>query len=122
MIIQDGFEYGFNPQACSSCGGRCCKGRPGYIWISQEEIEELAKFLDVTEKELEKGCLKRVGEKTSIKDYSYKNERVCFFFDNEKNNCSIYAVRPKQCRTFPFWDSLKNEREYLEEECPAVVY
>lgn len=48
------------------------------------------------------------------------DERGCFFFDRGKKNCSIYEFRPKQCKTFPFWEGVT--KEYLERECPGVIF
>lgn len=39
------------------------------------------------------------------------------------NGCKIYAVRPRQCVTFPFWESnLQNiaEWEKLKNTCPGI--
>ncbi|MCV6607676.1 MAG: YkgJ family cysteine cluster protein [Campylobacterales bacterium] len=122
MMIKEGFNFSFNPTKCEECGGKCCKGESGNIWVDEKEIESIANFLNVTEEALEKGCLKSISGKFSIKDIQVKSERVCFFFDLEKQNCSIYDVRPTQCRTFPFWENVKNNRKYLEDECPAIVF
>ena len=29
--------------SCTRCGA-CCTGAPGYVWVSAEEIEQLAEF------------------------------------------------------------------------------
>ncbi len=34
----------------------------------------------------------------------------CIFLENKK--CSIYSVRPTQCRTYPFWPSIMSESEW----------
>ncbi len=121
-ITKEGFDFSFNPDGCKDCKGRCCKGEAGFIWVDKNEIENIVKFLNVSFDEFEKGCLKKVNGNYSIKDIAYQGERVCFFFDTEKNNCSIYEVRPSQCRTFPFWDRFKENRKDLEQECPAIVF
>ncbi|MCW5198833.1 hypothetical protein VU06_03705 [Desulfobulbus sp. F3] len=36
------FPYQFNPAACATCGGRCCRGAGGYVWVSWEELEAMA--------------------------------------------------------------------------------
>ncbi len=43
-----------------------------------------------------------------------------YFFDEKKLNCSIYEHRPKQCRTFPFWEYFKKNYNELEKECIGV--
>jgi Fe-S-cluster containining protein len=39
----------------------------------------------------------------------------------EKRLCKIYNSRPKQCRTFPFWEDFKNNTKELIKECPGVI-
>ena len=40
-----GFEYEFDETMCKNCGGRCCIGESGYIWIDENEIANLSEFL-----------------------------------------------------------------------------
>ncbi len=45
----------------------------------------------------------------------------CIFYDAAKG-CTVYAQRPKQCRTWPFWDSnLTSPERWAEVEgvCPG---
>ena len=49
-----------------------------------------------------------------------KDNYACVFFDLEKKCCSIYEARPTQCRTFPFWDYFKENKEEVFKECPAI--
>ena len=64
----------------------------------------------------------KAGYKYSIKERQIsKDSYACVFFDLNKKQCSIYDVRPTQCRTFPFWEYFKNNIEEVKEECPAIV-
>ena len=118
LISKEGFSYKFNPDACKSCEGNCCIGESGYIWVSPIEIKEIAKFLGINEEEFKKEYLIKVGYKYSIKEKPYKGGFACVFFDN---GCKIYEVRPKQCRTFPFWDYFKDKVDELKKECPGII-
>ena len=45
----------------------------------------------------------------------------CQFLENKK--CSIYAARPMQCRTWPFWKENMNVKKWNEELinfCPGI--
>jgi len=42
-----------------------------------------------------------VGRQRSLRE---KANGDCIFFDR-RQGCTIYPVRPRQCRTWPFWDS-----------------
>lgn len=123
VIKRDGYKYGFNPQACSTCGGHCCTGESGYIWVKRKEIEEISDFLDISVEKFAIMYLKRVKHRYTLLEYKReeKNDFACIFFDDQIKGCSIYPVRPLQCRIFPFWDHFKNNREEVEKECPGIV-
>lgn len=121
LIYKDGFDFCFDQTLCSQCEGNCCIGEPGYIWINKDEIENLAKYLNITTQELKYNYLKKVGYKYSIKELKLRgSNHVCIFFDTEKKQCCVYDARPMQCRTFPFWDYFKNNRQEVFLECQAV--
>lgn len=122
IIKKEGFSYGFNPKGCESCQGNCCIGESGNIWINKEEMENLSKYLNISLDELRVKYLEKRGYKYSIKEVKLAEDNyACFFFDLEKRQCSIYDVRPVQCRTFPFWDYFKTRENEVKKECPAIV-
>jgi hypothetical protein len=41
----------------------------------------------------------------------------CVFFDNETRKCNVYEARPRQCRTWPFWNSNIRTPEAWEQTC-----
>ncbi len=120
MIKQEGFSYTFNPSACESCGGRCCTGESGYIWISPKEANAMAKSLDLSLSLFAQKYLLKIGYKLSIKEKAFQDGYACVFFDEDKKQCSVYETRPKQCRSFPFWDYFKSNLSELEKECPGI--
>jgi len=115
-----GYPYSFNPEACKRCPGRCCNGESGNVWVSREEIDAIAEFLGINPKEFILEYLRQVSGCYSIKDLRSANNYACVFFDEIKNGCSIYPVRPEQCRTFPFWSHFKEHPEKVFEECPGT--
>jgi hypothetical protein len=47
----------------------------------------------------------------------------CTFFDGKSRGCTIYPVRPRQCRTWPFWNSnLESPESWAEvrQVCPGA--
>ena len=118
LICKDGFDYCFHEDACKECEGNCCIGESGYIWVTREEIKNIANFLKMDVEAFIDKYLFKVGYKFSIKEKKYKNGFACIFFDN---GCQIYPVRPKQCKSFPFWDYFKDKIELLQKECPGVI-
>lgn len=102
---------------CVRCG-ECCRGEPGYVWVRDPEIVAIARALCLSRAEfLERYCRKVFGDISLIE---HPNGDCVFW---TPRGCEIYAVRPVQCRTFPFW------REYVRSEagwaaaarrCPGV--
>lgn len=66
--------------------------------------------------------MRKVGFKMSFKEVEFEDGFACIFFDTQKRNCSIYDFRPKQCRTFPFWEYFKTHQKELEKECIGICY
>ena len=88
---------------CLQCGNCCSGPEQGYVWITRPEIELAAEFLDIPIGELRKKYLKRVGMRTTV--IEQQGTRDCAFLqkiDGQKR-CTIYSVRPSQCRNWPFW-------------------
>lgn len=89
---------------CVGCGNCCAGPEEGYIWISKTEIDLLAKELRLSPEEVRSKFLRRYGTRSSIKEDPKTKD--CIFLTPSQNGCrgcAIYAVRPNQCRTWPFW-------------------
>lgn len=120
---EEGYNYSFNPNACEECGGNCCTGESGYIYLNQTEMEAIAAFLKLSLEEFAQQYLFKNGYKFSIKEkVIVKGSYDCIFFDREIKGCGIYPVRPTQCRTFPFWPYFKTHKEELRAECPGIIF
>lgn len=122
MIEKEGFDYQFSPSACDSCQGRCCTGESGYIYATLPELEAMALLLGLEWEVFATNYLKKTANGFSLKEVRYNESYDCIFYDRASNGCSIYDARPKQCRTFPFWDYFKHHKEELLAECPGISY
>ncbi len=121
IIKQEGFDFAFDSALCATCNGACCIGESGYIWISKDEINKLAVHLKLSIEEFSLKYLIKVGYKYSLKEVELEKENyACVFFDIEKRQCSVYEFRPSQCRTFPFWEYFKTNKQEVFKECLAV--
>ena len=99
---------------CSQCGD-CCTGAPGYVWVNKEEIASLASeagelYISVFEEKY----VRRIGIRKSLKEFPNGD---CVFFDGELRTCKVYNARPRQCRTWPFWDSNLKTPEDWQRTC-----
>ena len=121
IVTKEGFSYGFMPSACAVCGGKCCTGESGYIYVNKSEMERLADFLKIDVEELKERYLYKSGYKYSIKEREREGSFECVFYDAAQNGCIVYGARPIQCRTFPFWDYYKTRVDEIKQECPGIV-
>ncbi len=122
LIFKEGYGYGFDTSACESCGGSCCTGESGYIWVKHDEIEKIADFVNLRVEDFATMYLKKVKHRYSLREKKLAPENyACVFFDEKNRGCSIYPVRPLQCRTFPFWEQFKDDEEEVRKECPGIV-
>jgi len=116
------YNYRFDPNACEACGGACCTGESGYIWTKYDEIEKMADFFNLSIEDFSQQYLKKVKHRYSLIEKKLAVDNyACIFFDASKKRCSIYPVRPLQCRTFPFWEQFKDDEVSLREECVGVL-
>lgn len=96
--------------SCTGCGA-CCTGSPGYVWVTPEEIQQIAAHLNLELQEFVDLYVRQIGDQYSLKEVGPQFD--CVFLKGK--GCSIYEVRPTQCRTFPFWPRLMKSREAWEE-------
>ncbi len=88
--------------------------------ISDAEIGALAGHFQLADREFRE-IYTRLLPKGEI-SLREKSTHECIFFDRERG-CTIYALRPRQCRTWPFWSSVVFSEERWREEsedCPGM--
>lgn len=112
------YENGVKFQCIPGCA-RCCRGE-GYVYVSDNEAIEIAKFLKLSTVEFLKQYTKFNEEGQRILIDKHNKVECIFLSDNYK--CEIYNVRPIQCKTYPFWTRIFKDRESLNYEklhCPG---
>jgi Fe-S-cluster containining protein len=117
-FYHDGLRF-----SCKRCSA-CCRGGPGFVFLSRADAENIAKSLDMRLEEFTQAYCRWIdwdggnGEKRlSLKE---KTSLDCVFW---KDGCLIYQNRPIQCKTYPFWASmLGSEEEWLciTSGCPGA--
>ena len=121
IILKEGFDFGFKPDACGTCSGKCCIGEPGRIWINQQEILKISSLLQINPVDYIHTYLLHIGNRFSIKERFTEEGLECVFFDRSNNQCSIYKARPSQCRKYPFWEHYRDDMEQVIRDCPGIV-
>jgi len=110
-------EFQFECQKC----GNCCGAMEGITYIDIDEIFELGEklpcsikallenYIDVSEKII------RINKKEiKFKFFMIRQQKdACIFLQGPE--CRIYSARPFQCRQFPFWYELFNNKKIYRE-------
>jgi Fe-S-cluster containining protein len=104
---QDGLRF-----RCTRCG-HCCTGEPGFVWVNDEELAAIAGQRGETVEEVMALYTRMAPQGRTLRE---KANGDCVFYDREQG-CTIYPVRPRQCRTWPFWESNVVTRETWERTC-----
>lgn len=104
---RDGLRF-----SCTRCG-HCCTGAPGDVWVNDEEIAAIARYRGESVEELTAVHTRPAGSERSLRERSNGD---CVFLDHT-GGCTIYPVRPRQCRTWPFWESNVQTPEDWQHTC-----
>ena len=108
--------------SCVSGCVYCCGVEPGYVFLSQVDLDRLCKHTNLSQDEFIRTYCHYVdmGAAKMISLLEKKNND-CIFLG--KTGCTVYEARPIQCRTYPFWSSVVESKESWDEEallCPGI--
>lgn len=113
---------------CTQCGN-CCTGPPGAVWFTDEEGDAMALQVGLEPDAFRKQYARRLGRRWTLKEHHTKHGYDCIFLDREtvpgKAICGMYAARPGQCRTWPFWpENVRTQASWdrvkSETPCPGM--
>jgi Fe-S-cluster containining protein len=110
-FFDQGLRFG-----CIRCG-HCCTGDPGIVYVSPDELAPLAAHLQIPIEATIERYLSPWRDGHTVREAVGGN---CLFFHQ---GCSIYPVRPSQCRTWPFWINNLRSRpswERVARDCPGI--
>lgn len=96
---------------CTGCG-KCCSGSPGYVWVDHNDIEQMAEYLKLPINQFKRRYLRQKNGRYALIELPSMNYSCVFLQDNR---CTVYPVRPAQCRTFPWWISNLSSKEAWNE-------
>ncbi|QDT15305.1 YkgJ family cysteine cluster protein [Alienimonas californiensis] len=88
--------------------------------MDDEEQAAIAEAAGISLMELRLKRTRLIGGRVSLRERANGD---CTFLDPNTRKCTVYAARPVQCRTWPFWDSNLNtpaDWERTKAECPGA--
>lgn len=124
MLLAEGrecFYEGGLRFGCENGCSRCCCGEPGYVWMSGEEAVAISRHLGLHITDFLERYTQDTPSGISFLDLEEKNWNCIMLGDDGR--CSIYGVRPRQCRTYPFWTANLRSAEAWKSAslaCPGI--
>lgn len=103
---------------CTRCGN-CCTGQPGFVWVNGDEIAAIAAARGEPVEEVTAMFTRRAHRGLTLRE---KPNGDCVFFERDQG-CTVYEARPRQCRSWPFWESNLTTPAAWEKtkiECPGA--
>ncbi len=108
--------------------GQCCvsHGEYGFVYVTASDRKRMAVLRGISTSEFtRKFCLKDEGlfrlRDGESDDPAAPSAKPCVFLKQKR--CTVYAARPAQCRTWPFWPetmSAKGWAKDVAQFCPGV--
>ena len=102
---------------CQSGCTKCCEVR-GFVYLTENDLSRAASYLHMSCEDFETKYVIRYP--TLLRLRKPLNSQ-CYFLT--ETGCSIHPVKPVQCRVYPFWPELVEERTAWEAEaksCPGI--
>lgn len=116
---------------CTGCG-KCCTGTPGFVWVSENEMEDMAASLNMSLDLFKRKYTRQRANRYALIEKKIKGteDHACVFLKDRK--CMVYQARPTQCKTFPWWPENLNsqaswqlaaaECEGINDQAPVVSF
>jgi Fe-S-cluster containining protein len=98
---------------CTACGRCCATAGDYYVFLNEAEAERIREYLGLSKSWFRRRYLERLTDGALV--LATGEAERCVFLD-DTGRCSIYAARPLQCRTYPFWPELVGSRRAWQRE------
>jgi uncharacterized protein len=95
----------------------CCTQK-GFVYLTEADLTRIAKFLGMPAVDFERRYVYRTTRQLRLR---VPRQVQCHFLLD--GGCSIHSVKPAQCRIFPFWPELVDDkREWRKTAawCPGI--
>jgi Fe-S-cluster containining protein len=95
----------------------CCTQK-GFVYLTESDLTRIAKYLGMPPADFERRYVYRTTRQLRLR---VPRQVQCHFLRD--GGCSIHPVKPAQCRIFPFWPELVDDkREWRKTAawCPGI--
>ena len=97
---------------------KCCEVQ-GYVYITEDDLQRIAKYLRMAAADFEAQYVFRTKHLLRLRKPG--GGKTCGFLKD--GGCSIHAVKPVQCKVYPFWPEMVEDRDVWNDEatrCPGI--
>jgi hypothetical protein len=98
---------------CTGCHACCRGGHGGVVYATEREVARIAEHLGMTPTAFRRAHVEMLDGHETLR---LTAEGDCPLW---KDGCTVYPVRPRQCRTYPFWPEHLRSRRAWERESAA---
>jgi Fe-S-cluster containining protein len=111
--------------SCTRCSA-CCRFESGFVFLTEKDASVLGGALNMgLEKFIKTYCRWIPAENGDFRlTLKEKSNYDCIFWAVKPvEGCAVYDKRPLQCRSFPFWLSIVNDKtswEMAARNCPGM--
>jgi len=102
--------------SCQPGCTRCCT-QEGWVYLSVEDVAHLSAFLGMRAEKFQQEYLYSTKYTIRLR----RRQGKCPFLKSD--GCSVHPAKPTQCRLFPFWPELLEDKKELEataQWCPGI--
>jgi uncharacterized protein len=95
----------------------CCD-QTGNVYLTEDDLIRAARFVNMTVRAFERKYVYR--NRHQMRFRKPRDKQCPFLLDH---GCSIHPAKPTQCRTFPFWPELVENRAAWNQTaryCPGI--
>ena len=85
---------------CTACGACCSGGNDYHVFLAPGEAQRICAYLGLSWGWFRRRYLLLLPEDGLVLQSDENDD--CIFL-NDEGGCRIYAVRPAQCASYPFW-------------------
>ena len=112
------YDAGVRFECRPDCGA-CCVNHDdyAYVYLTDDDVTLLADHLELPRERF----LTQYTDVEEGRTFLKIDSPECTFLDGAR--CGVYAARPLQCRTFPFWpENLRTRKRWqsLGRFCPGI--
>jgi Fe-S-cluster containining protein len=103
--------------ACQPGCTNCCR-QHGYVYLTESDLERAARYLGMAVRHFEKKYVYRTRNLLRLR--KPRHSQCHFLLDG---GCAIHPAKPTQCRLYPFWPELVEDRGKWREAavlCPGI--